>query len=145
MDQSYKRKQGTEMNLFDSSAIINLCGEKKIDKLLGEWTLNLAFYELGNAVWKQVHVHKTITGDEANTVLDPLIEVFRKLKKPEAEDALEILKIALKESLTYYDASYIHAAMENGLTLVTDDEQLNKVSKKYVKTITSDELSLRCL
>ena len=50
MDQSYKRKQGTEMNLYDSSAIINLCGETKIDKLLEGWTLNLAFYELGNAV-----------------------------------------------------------------------------------------------
>jgi predicted nucleic acid-binding protein len=128
------------MNLFDSSAIINLCGEKKIDKLLEGWTLNLAFYELGNAVWKQVHVYKTITTNEANTVLDPLIEIFRKLKKPETEDALEILKIAIKESLTYYDASYIHAAVENGLTLVTDDKQLYKTSKKYVKTITSDEL-----
>jgi len=140
MDQSNKRKQGTKMNLFDSSAIINLCGEKKIDKLLGGWTINLAFYELGNAVWKQVHVNKTITVVEANTVLDPLIEVFKRLRKPKAEHALEILKIALKENLTYYDASYIHAAMENGLKLITDDEQLKKVSKKYVKTVTSEEL-----
>jgi len=140
MGQSYKGKQGTEMKLFDSSAIINLCGEKEIEKLLGGWTLNLAFYELGNAVWKQVHVYEAITGDEANTVLDPLTEVFRKLKKPEAEDAFEILKIALKENLSFYDASYVQAAKENGLTFVTDDEQLYKVSKKYVKTITSSEL-----
>jgi len=140
MDQSHKRRQEAEMNLFDSSAIINLCGEKKIDKLLDGWTLNLAFYELGNAVWKQVYVHKTITVNEANTLLDPLIEVFRKLRKPETEDALETLKIAVKESLTYYDASYINAAMGNGLTLVTDDEPLYKMSKKYVNTVTSDEL-----
>ena len=140
MDQSYKRKQGTEMKLYDSSAIINLCGQKKIDKLLEGWTLNLVFYELGNAVWKQIHVHKTITTNEANAVLDPLIEIFRKLKKPETEDALEILKIAVKENLTYYDASYIHAAMENGLTLVTDDKQLYKTSQKYVKTTTSNEI-----
>jgi hypothetical protein len=64
MDQNHKRKQGTEMNLFDSSAIINLCRQKKIDKLLEGWTLNLAFYDLGNAVWKQVHAHKTITSNE---------------------------------------------------------------------------------
>ena len=140
MDQSYKRKQGTKMNLFDPSAIINICGEKKIDKLLEGWTLNLAFYELGNAVWKQVHIHKTITSDEANTVLSLLTEIFRKLKKPEIEEALEILKIAIKESLTYYDASYIHAAIENGLTLVTDDKQLHTISSKYIKTITSDEI-----
>ncbi|MEM3403015.1 MAG: type II toxin-antitoxin system VapC family toxin [Nitrososphaeria archaeon] len=128
------------MNLFDSSTIINLCGEKKIEKLFEGWTLNLAFYELGNAVWKQVHVYKAITDDEANTVLDPLIEIFRKLKKPEAEDAFEILKIALKESISFYDASYVYAAKENDLTLVTDDKQLYKVSKKYVRTITSSEL-----
>jgi len=128
------------MNLFDSPSIINLCGEKKIDKLLDGWTLNLAFYELGNAVWKHVHVHKKITANEADILLDPLIEVFRKLRKPETEDALEILKIAVKESLTYYDASYINAAIENSLTLVTDDEELGKISKKYVKTITSEGL-----
>ena len=128
------------MNLFDSSAIINLCGGKKIDKLLEGWTINLAFYELGSAVWKQVHVYKTISSNEANTVLEPLIEVFTKLKKPESEHALEILRIALRESLTYYDASYIQAAKENGLRLVTDDERLINVSKKYVKTVTSDEV-----
>jgi len=128
------------MNLLDPSAIINLCGEKKIDKLLEGWTLNLAFYELGNAVWKQVHIHKTITSDEANTILSLLTEIFKKLKKPETEEALEILKIAIKESLTYYDASYIHAAMENSLTLVTDDKQLYTTSSKYIKTVTSDKL-----
>lgn len=140
MDQNHKRKQRTEMNLFDSSAIINLCGQKKIDKLLEGWTLNLAFYELGNAVWKQARVQKTITANEANTVLDTLTEIFRRLKKPQTEDASETLKIALKENLTYYDASYINAAMENDLTLVTDDNQLKNVSKKHVKTTTSNEL-----
>ena len=69
-----------------------------------------------------------------------LIEIFTKLKKPETEDVLEILKIAIKESLSYYDASYVHAAMKNGLTLVTDDKQLYGMSKKYVKAVTSDEL-----
>jgi len=128
------------MNLLDPSAIINLCGKKKIGKLLEGWTLNLAFYELGNAIWKQVHIHKTITTDEANTVLSLLTEIFKKLKKPETKEALETLKIAIKESLTYYDASYIQAATENGLTLVTDDKQLHTTSSKHIKTVTSDEI-----
>ena len=42
-----------------------------MDKLLDGWTLNLAFYELGKAVWKQFYVRKTITVDEANKLLDP--------------------------------------------------------------------------
>jgi predicted nucleic acid-binding protein len=129
------------MSLFDSSAIITLCGEKRINKLLEGWTLNLAFYELGNAVWKQVYIYKVIDTNEANIILDSLTEVFMKLKKPEKENSLEILKIAAKEGLTYYDAAYIQAAIENKLTLVTDDEQLYKASKKYVKAVTSDEFS----
>ena len=128
------------MKLFDSSAIINLCGEKEVDKLLEGWTLHLAFYELGNAVWKQAHIHKTITVNEANIVLDSLTAVFKKLKKPEMGDPLEILKIAIDEGLTYYDAAYIRAAVENALTLVTNDKQLYKIGKKYVETITTDEL-----
>lgn len=140
MDQGHKREQGGKMNLLDSSAIITLCGENRVDKILGGWTLNLAFYELGNAVWKQVCLYEKIRVDEANKVLDTLIEVFRKMKKPATEDALGILKIALKEHLTYYDASYIHAAIKNGFTLVTDDDKLLKKAKQYTKTISSQQL-----
>ncbi len=141
MDQSNKGEPGRKMNfIFDSSAIINLCGNKEIDKMLGGWTLNLAIYELGNAVWKQVKIYKKITVEEANLVLDSLMEVFRRMKKPTAENPLRTLKIAVEENLTYYDASYISAAIENNLTLVTDDEKLYGVGKKYVKTIRSSAL-----
>ena len=126
--------------IFDSSAIINLCGDRKTEKLLDGWTLNLAIYELGNAVWKQVKIHEKITVEEANLVLDSLTEVFRRLRKPETENPLETLKIAVKEGLTYYDASYISAAVENNLTLVTDDEKLYKIGKKYVRTVKSNDL-----
>lgn len=129
------------MNIFDSSAIVNLCREKRINELLEGWTINLAFYEMGNAVWKQAYVYKTLSINEANIILDAFMEVFMKLKKPEKENSLEILKIAVKEGLTYYDAAYIQAAVENNLTLVTDDEQLYRTGKKYVKVATSDEIS----
>ena len=129
------------MSIFDSSSIINLCGEKKISKLIEGWTINLTFYELGNAVWKQVYAYKTIDENEANKLLDALMEVFMRLRKPEKENSLEILKIALKEGLTYYDAAYIQAAIENKLALVTDDKQLLEVGKKYVRVSTSDEIS----
>jgi len=128
------------MSLFDSSAIINLCGERKLDKLLDGWTLKLAFYELGNAVWKQVHLYKNIKPEEAMVLLGSLIEVFDTLKKSKDGNALEILSKALKEGINYYDASYIQAAIDNDLTLVTDDLQLYNVSKKYVKTMKSDEV-----
>jgi len=128
------------MSLFDASAIINLCRDKKIEKLLEGWTINLAIYELGNAVWKQAYIYNMINTSEATVILDALKEVFMKLKKPKKENPLETLKIAVKEGLTYYDAAYIQASLENDLTLVTDDEHLYRISKKYVKTTSSNQL-----
>ena len=55
----------------------------------------------------------------------------------EIEDPQEILKIAVKENITFYDATYLYMAMKNSLTLVTDDEKLYITAKKYVKTIKS--------
>ena len=128
------------MSLFDSSAIVNLCGERKIDPLLEGKTLSLAFYEVGNAVWRQVHVHKSITREEGDIVLDSLMEVVRRMEKIEVEKPLEILRIAVEENLTYYDASYLQAAIEKDLTLITDDKKLYVAGKKYIETLKSDEI-----
>jgi len=128
------------MSLFDSSAIINLCGERKIDPLLEGKTLSLAFYEIGNAVWRQIHIHKVITREEGDIVLDSLMEVVRRMEKIEVERPLEILRIAVEENLTYYDASYLQAAIEKDLTLITDDKKLYVAGKKYIETLKSDEI-----
>jgi len=127
--------------LFDSSSIINLCAKKQIEELLEGWTLNLALYELGNAVWKQVLLHKALTPEEGGEALDALIEVLREMRALRLEEASAILNIAVEEGSTYYDASYIHAAIKNGATLVTDDRKLNSIAKKYVETMTSEELN----
>jgi len=128
-------------HLFDSSSIINLCSERKIERLLEGCTLNLAFYELGNAVWKQVHLHKALTQEEGSEALAALTEVYGQMRELQVEDASFILKIAVEEGLTYYDASYIHAAIKNDAVLVTDDRKLQTAASKYVETATSDELN----
>ena len=128
-------------HLFDSSSIINLCSERKIERLLEGCTLNLAFYELGNAVWKQVHLHKALTQEEGSEALAALTEVYGQMRELQVEDASSILKIAVEEGLTYYDASYIHAAIKNDAVLVTDDKKLQTAASKYVETATSDELN----
>ena len=127
--------------LFDSSSIINLCSERKIERLLEGYTLNLAFYELGNAVWKQVHPHKALTQEEGGEALAALTEVYGQMRELPVEDASSILNIALEEGLTYYDASYIHAAIKHDAVLVTDDIKLHTAASKYVETTTSEELN----
>jgi predicted nucleic acid-binding protein len=125
--------------LFDSSSIITLVERKKLDELLEGWTIDLAFYELGNAVWKQVHLYKTINTDDAKIVLDAFVSVFKKMRKVQEADPFNILRVATEEGLTYYDAAYLQAATVKHMTLVTDDSKLKKASTKYVKTATSHE------
>lgn len=48
---------------------------------------------------------------------------------------------SVKDSITFYDASYIFLAIENGLDLVTDDKKLKNVAGKYLKVYSSMELS----
>ncbi|MCJ7631056.1 type II toxin-antitoxin system VapC family toxin [Candidatus Bathyarchaeota archaeon] len=126
--------------LFDSSAIINLSSEKKGDKLLKGATLNLAFYEVGNAIWKQVYLRKSITKDEGSKALTTLTKVLKQMKEAPVKDEAAILNIAVIEELTYYDASYIQAAIDSNSTLVTDDGELLSKAKKYVETKESAEI-----
>jgi predicted nucleic acid-binding protein len=127
-------------HFFDASAIIALCSRGKADKPLEGWTLNPALYEVGNAVWKQVYLYKTFTLEEGNKALDALTEVIKKMMRTSIDDSLDILKIAVTEGLTYYDAAYLHATLKNDKTLVTNDEKLYTIAKKYVKTIKNNKL-----
>jgi predicted nucleic acid-binding protein len=124
---------------LDASAIINICSREEIEKIEG-YTSNLAIYEAGNAIWKQVYQRRKISVGEAIIVLEVLYEIFENLKKLEMDDTKEVLKIAVNEGLTFYDASYIYLAVKNNLTLVTDDDKLYRVAERYVKVLKSKEL-----
>ena len=51
-------------------------------------------------------------------------------------DFSSTLGMAFKENLTFYDSSFIITAEGTGAILVTEDEKLEEVARKFVKTIT---------
>ncbi|MEM3974716.1 MAG: type II toxin-antitoxin system VapC family toxin, partial [Ignisphaera sp.] len=53
----------------------------------------------------------------------------------------EVMDIAVKEGVTFYDASYMYIAMRNKLTLVTDDRKLMSAARKYVNVVTTSEIA----
>jgi predicted nucleic acid-binding protein len=128
-------------HLFDASSIINLCAKKRVDTLLEGGALGLAFYEAGNAIWRQVYLRKSLTPAEGRKALITLEAVLKVMGVVSVEHGPAVLDIAIEGGLTYYDASYIHAAVKNGLTLVTDDERLFSVAKRYVSTATSQDIA----
>jgi predicted nucleic acid-binding protein len=126
--------------LFDSSAIINLSSEKKAETLLKGVTLSLAFYEVGNAIWKQVHLRRSLTKEEGSKALTALARLLKQMKEASVKYEAAALIIAVEEGLTYYDASYIQAAIDNDSILVTDDAELLSKAKRYVETKASAEI-----
>ncbi len=133
------------MMLFDASALLNIIGEKgeeSIRLLKGGYISDLTFYEVGNAMWKSVY-RKLITADDAEVVLRTFEQLSTTMNviPYDRKELLVVLKISLKESITFYDASYVHNALKNDLILVTDDKKLRKAASSYLEVLRSEEVN----
>jgi len=127
------------MNLFDSSAIFNLFLQGKYDILVAGATIPLARYEIGNVLWKNYKIRKRISKKEAieaGNVLFELIDSVEMVDPP----LLSAIRIALEEGITFYDSSYIAAAIESGCDFITDDMKLRKAAGSKVRTRGSSDL-----
>jgi predicted nucleic acid-binding protein len=132
--------------LLDASSMLQLI--KKLEeemalRVLSEGcVLDLGKYEVGNALWKEHILRHTITEEEFDEFFRLLASVLDQSKILQVEtDALpSAAKIAAKEKITFYDASYVEAARGQDLVLITEDEKLAKAASKYVKTGTTVDL-----
>ena len=126
--------------LLDASAILNLSSAGKLNPLLQGKTITLAYYEVGNALWNQIRIHRLITLEEGLKALDTLYKTIDEIEKVPLQEPKTILEVSTNEGITYYDASYIHAARLTGSKLVTDDNKLRSIAEKYVETMTSEKI-----
>ncbi len=126
--------------LIDSSAILNLYMDERYAPLIGAYTTPLARYELGNAVWKRVHLLKSTKLEEGLRLLDALDTLYLKMNKITELDPGETIKLADEDGITYYDATYITSALDHGLTLVTDDRRLYNSAEKHTKVSRSNDI-----
>jgi len=101
---------------------------------------DLAVYEAGNSLWKLASLLGTLSLEDAYeiaSVLHALVarRVLRLVRCDDLE-ARRVLEIAVREKLTFYDASYIAAAEKLNAVLVTEDRELREKARKYVATTT---------
>ncbi len=125
--------------LFDSSAIFRAIKENKIEALAGNYTLELARYELGNIIWKDSALQAKISNQEAKTLIKSARHTLGIMEIIDAignED--EILETAMGLKITFYDASYVTVAKAKGLSLVTEDARLIKKIGSQIKTSSLD-------
>jgi predicted nucleic acid-binding protein len=128
--------------MFDASAIYALINLNKVELIKNGRTLELAIYEFSNILWKKVSLDKEMSLKEGMLIL----RLFKKvLVIMEVSSILgneeEILKLASKYKLSFYDASYLYLAIRNKEPLATEDRVLYEIAKKFVKTYTVSQLT----
>ncbi len=127
--------------LFDSSAIFRTIKENKIEVLNGNYTLELARYELGNIVWKDSILQARFSEQESKLMIKAIkhtLNIMEVLDIASSEE--EILETAIKLKITFYDASYVYFANAKGLQLITEDLRLIKKSSSRINVSTLDDV-----
>jgi predicted nucleic acid-binding protein len=121
-------------HLFDSSAIFKAIKENKIEILVGNYTLELARYELGNILWKNFALQTKVTEEEIKVLAKIIKQTLKTMEIIQIScNEQEILQTAAKLKITFYDASYAYYANIKNLTFITEDSQLLKKLAPYVK------------
>jgi len=132
--------------LFDSNAIYKLIRERPQDAveiLVGGATIYLAYYELGNALWRESLLLKRISIEEAKISLDLMYSILERMRVAslDNETGSEILDTAHRLNLTFYDTAYLVEARKTDRVLVTDDNKLGKAAENLgIKTLSSKKL-----
>ncbi|BFI74477.1 type II toxin-antitoxin system VapC family toxin [Sulfurisphaera ohwakuensis] len=129
--------------VFDASSIFKLIAEKKVSLLGGNFTVPLAKFELGNAVWKEVISYKRLKEDEGLELINLISKVLDVMNIIDV-DEIKVEKVALHYRISYYDASYVQLSIDLSLPLVTEDKKLmEKVKGKVIVISTNNVVTTR--
>ena len=117
--------------IFDASSVYILVKNEDLKGLRDSRTLDLAFYEIGNAIIQEqrMRIIDQKTSDVLSEILQNLAEIMDITKFQELE-ASKVFGIARKSGLTFYDASYLSLAQDTRKAIVTDDRDLVKAARK---------------
>jgi predicted nucleic acid-binding protein len=133
--------------LFDASSIFSLIRELRgaaLDKLAEGSTISLAYYELGNALWRECFLLKRISQKEAESSLRAMFKILGVMDVgllENDEEGKAVLCNACEFGLTFYDSAYVAQALKSKQILVTDDKKLAQAAEKAgVKTLNSKAL-----
>jgi predicted nucleic acid-binding protein len=126
---------------LDSSAIFRAVRENKIEVLRGNYTLDLARYELGNIIWKDYALQAKVSGSEAKMMAKTIKHTIALMDVVGIDGSEEeILETAIQLKITFYDASYVYLAKIKQLKLITEDSRLIKKIATSTNVSTLDDI-----
>ncbi len=125
--------------LFDACSIYHAIAEGKYKLLDGKYSVILARYELGNVIWKQTVLLKALKIEDARSIIGNIDRVLGQMKLLHPESR-QIYELAVKYNITYYDASYVMAAVSYKIPFITEDNMLRKKIKKDIEVYSFSEI-----
>lgn len=128
------------MMLFDASSIYTAVSKGKAAALKGFYSVILARYELGNIIWKETVLRKTYSASEGISVVNFFDKILSEMKLMHP-DLDAVFKTAVQFHLSYYDASYIYAAIDAKIPLVTEDKKIKDKAGKILKVYSFNEIA----
>jgi predicted nucleic acid-binding protein len=127
--------------IFDSSSIFKAIKENKVEILADNYTLELTRYELGNILWKELTLHGRFDRDELTRLVKVIKKVLNLMEILSVKcHEEEILAVAKKLKLTFYDASYVYHAKNKKISLTTEDKRLMAKTKQHIKVSMLDNI-----
>jgi len=118
--------------IFDASAVYALVRYGHPELLAEGITLDLVYYELGSALWKEVRRRKAVTEKEALqlwTILQQVLEAVE-IRTLQDLDLSAVLQTALRTKLPFCDAAYLVLAATRDEILVSENEELRKAAER---------------
>ncbi|MEM0172416.1 MAG: type II toxin-antitoxin system VapC family toxin [Thermoproteota archaeon] len=130
------------MYFYDASAILILLKKGELRVFLEGHTLDFAAYEVANSVWKECYLLGKIKIETTYKVMELVSRIFDILNLHSVKGfEKDVMDIAVKEGVTFCDASYMYVETRNKLTLVTCDRKLMSVARKYINVVTTGEIT----
>lgn len=127
--------------IFDASSVYYIVKSGRIDLLANNYTTSLARYELGNVLLKERYILKKMSDAEQRSLLNIITQALDLMFSADISgNEQEIIDLAAKHSLSFYDASYVYLSKKNGIVLVTEDNKLINKIKTTVKAIQAETL-----
>jgi predicted nucleic acid-binding protein len=122
---------------LDASSIYIILKRGDVRALENSETLDLAFYEIGNSMLKELG-RKLITPESFTKALSALAVMNEAIgvRRYGELDARRVADVAKSTGLTFYDASYLTLALMSNETLSTGDRELAEEARKLgVRTV----------
>jgi len=131
--------------LIDTSAIINIVQQKGGDAialLRDQYTLDIAFYESGNAIRTLYH-RNDLDRTEALELASDIAGVWMTMRVVSYSplDMNAMLDMAMDLDIAFYDAAFLFQAKQLNIPIVTDDKPFQKKIPGTIKWIDSTELN----